>query len=1228
MRTNATKNFVDQTIDALSNNSDTLPEKEKDVYTLLENVSVAKDILESELNKKENEIKPNKGKNCIQSFVNTLCGYIGAYQVFIGRMSESIEGIVEIILSNDIENADKIKHVKIEGTPFSKCKEIDMLVCTEAPLKSFPGLTKITSIEPKSLIQYVHKKSGAVCLALFNSYAMDVSKTEEVLESFIPEMVNFVNENENINNIEQSLARYKHIVETLSEYIVINKIENGKVINISHSDICQKVTGYSMEDYKNDPDLWLKMVYEADKRYVTEQLNKIIFGIEVKAFEHRIYHKNGTVRWIRNTPVLFYNAMHQPVEYVAIINDISELKQVELKMIESEKHYKMLFNEMNSGFGLHEMIYDENGNPADYRFIEVNLAYERLTGLKREAIIGKRLLEILPGIDKEWIMRYGQVVKTGIPETFVKYEPLFDRHYEVVAYSPDKDLFAVVFNDVSDRVKAREQLEERENRYRSIVELSPDAIVIFANEEIVYANNKAANLFGFCSAQQMQGRNVKEFFRNAYIDEVKLNVVKEFEEKLPGRLVEEQIKKQDGTLVEVEISAAPVFLGKKTIQLIIRDISQRKRTEAALIRSEERFLMAMDAVNDGVFEWDLKANEVYYSPRNYNMLGYEVNEFEPKHAVWESMIHEEDKANNLAEFQRHLRGESEMYELEYRVRTKSGQYKWISERGKILERDKTGNPIRIIGIHSDIDARKAMEENLRNEAEFINNLMNIAPVGIFIVTVDGKIPFANDLAIQMIRLKPGQDGYYNVPQYKVYDSDGKEVNFQDLPIYNAFKSMTSALHQRFWYESEGKKIFVETNMRPSVSLYQKKEGFIIVVSDITNQIDAENKLRQAKEKAEESDRLKSAFLANMSHEIRTPMNGIIGFSTLLAKPDLTQDKRDNYLNIVQNSANQLLSIINDILDISKIEAGQMQIDHSHLKLNDLLDSLHLQFIKEKKDKGKEHVGLFLKKGLLDEASHIISDKIRIGQILSNLLGNAIKFTEKGSIEFGYTINNNKWIEFYIRDTGIGIPAEKGKLIFERFRQIDETTARTYGGTGLGLSISKGIVDLMKGKIWFEYEIGVGTVFYFTVPYNPLKNVQQTETVKLVSADENHSLEGYEVLVVEDVPENFYLLREILEEAGAHILYASDGKTGLSILKNTEKIDFILLDIRLPDISGYDLARQMRKEKPDVPIIAQTAYGLSGDREKALAAGCVDYISKPIVADELMKVIKRNITPKQ
>jgi PAS domain S-box-containing protein len=1224
MKPNATENLAHQVIEALSNNNDSLPEKENGIYTLLENVSGTNDDLKGELAKRVSEMKSNIGKHSIQSVVKTLCSYLGAHQIFIGRLSESMEGVFEIIITNELENTDKFKYVRIEGTPFQKCKEMDMLVCTEEPLKTFPGLTKITTIEPKSLIQFVHKKTEDICLALFNGYAMDVAKAEELLESFIPDIIGLIKEREEYNNIEQNLARYKHIVETLSEYIVINKIENGKVIDISHSDVCQKVTGYSKEDYKNDPDLWLKMIYEPDKRYVTEQLTKIMLGIDAKAFEHRIYHKDGSIRWIRNTPVLFYNAMHEPVEYVAIINDISELKQVELKMIENEKQYKMLFNEMNSGFGLHEMIYDEDGNPIDYRFIEINQSYERLTGLKRDAIISKRLLEALPGIDHEWIVRYGKVAKTGIPETFIKYEPLLGKHYEVVVYSPGKDMFAVVFNDVSDRIIAREKLLERENRYRSIVELSPDAIVIFANEEIVYANNRAAGLFGFSSAQEMQGRVVKDFFRSNYIDEVNLNIVKEFEEKLPGRLVEDQIIKQDGTFVDVEISAAPIFIEKKTIQLIIRDISQRKQTEAALLRSEERFLMAMDAVNDGVFEWNLKTNEVYFSPRNYNILGYAVNEFEPKHAVWESMIHEEDKAANSVEFQKHLRGESNVYELEYRVRAKSGQYKWISERGKILEKDKTGKPTRIIGIHSDIDIRKGMEENLRNESEFINNLMNIAPVGIFIVTIDGKIPFANDLATKMIGLEPGEDGSYQIPQYKIYDADGKEVSFSDLPIYNAFKERTAVVHQRFWYEWGGKKIFVETNMRPSVSLYQNKEGFIFAVSDITNQVDVENKLRQAKEKAEESDRLKSAFLANMSHEIRTPMNGIIGFSTLLAKPDLTQDKRENYLNIVQNSANQLLSIINDILDISKIEAGQMQIDHSHLKLNDLLDSLHLQFIKDKKDKGKEHVGLYLKKGLSDEASHIISDKIRIGQILSNLLGNAIKFTEKGSIEFGYTINNNKWIEFYIRDTGIGIPVEKGKLIFERFRQIDETSARTFGGTGLGLSISKGIVDLMKGKIWFESEMSVGTVFYFTVPYNPLKNNQLAEPVKVAIEDESHSLDGYEVLVVEDVPENFYLLREILEEAGARILYASDGETGYSILKNTEKIDFILLDIRLPDINGYDLARQIKKERPDTPIIAQTAYGLSGDREKALAAGCSDYISKPIVAEELMKVIKRNI----
>jgi signal transduction histidine kinase len=237
---------------------------------------------------------------------------------------------------------------------------------------------------------------------------------------------------------------------------------------------------------------------------------------------------------------------------------------------------------------------------------------------------------------------------------------------------------------------------------------------------------------------------------------------------------------------------------------------------------------------------------------------------------------------------------------------------------------------------------------------------------------------------------------------------------------------------------------------------------------------------EAKEKAEESDRLKSAFLANMSHEIRTPMNGIIGFAGLLGKPGLPDDRRSKYLGIINSSAHQLLNIITDIVDISKIEAGQMDICIENCNLSDLMAQMEQHFDLELKLKQKKHIKLVNECPVPGE--NISTDKYRLSQILSNLLGNAIKFTEKGAISFGYTkLNNENNILFFVKDTGIGIPPDKKKAIFERFCQADNQASRRYGGTGLGLSISKGLVEILHGKIWVESIVNEGSTFYFTLP---------------------------------------------------------------------------------------------------------------------------------------------------
>jgi len=379
-------------------------------------------------------------------------------------------------------------------------------------------------------------------------------------------------------------------------------------------------------------------------------------------------------------------------------------------------------------------------------------------------------------------------------------------------------------------------------------------------------------------------------------------------------------------------------------------------------------------------------------------------------------------------------------------------------------------------------------------------------------------------------------------------------------------------------------------------------------------------LFQAKEKAEESDRLKSAFLANMSHEIRTPMNGIMGFSQMLQNKEYPRDKQKKFLDIIHSRTKHLLHIINDLIDLSKIEANQFSLEFQDFCLNDIMQELHTLFLNELKKRGKNQIQLKLHLGLNYEESCIKSDSYRFRQVMDNLLNNAVKFSDKGAIEFGYELQSNEKLLFYVKDTGIGIPCEQQKHIFERFRQVDDSTSRAYEGTGLGLTISKNLVELMGGEMWVKSKEAEGSVFFFTLPFDNKISEQtgiEKEAFQVTSDKKNRTL-----LIIEDDPASCEYMKEILEAKGFNTITSQTGEDGYTAFLNYPEIDLILMDIKLPDTNGLELTRKIRASSLNnkVPVIAQTAYAMSGDAKKSIDAGCNDYISKPIDSKELLDKI--------
>lgn len=390
---------------------------------------------------------------------------------------------------------------------------------------------------------------------------------------------------------------------------------------------------------------------------------------------------------------------------------------------------------------------------------------------------------------------------------------------------------------------------------------------------------------------------------------------------------------------------------------------------------------------------------------------------------------------------------------------------------------------------------------------------------------------------------------------------------------------------------------------------------------------AERNLQEAKEKAEESDRLKSAFLANMSHEIRTPMNAILGFTELITMPNskLNEEERRQYVSLIHNSGNNLLHLINDIIDISKLEAGQLKIIYKECNLKELFANLVSSYQEIKKQKGKSQLDIRINKTAETSNITIKTDPLRLQQVLSNLIDNALKFTDSGYIEFGYEITTSNQLEFYVKDTGIGIDPVQKENVFGRFMKLDEDKTKVYRGAGLGLAICKSIVELLNGRIWLESQKNRGSTFSFTLPFSQV--AETTEHAPLIASSEYNWMDKT-ILIAEDEPANFFYIQEVLKKTNASVLKAQNGLEAVQVMQENEHVDLVIMDLKMPVMNGYDATKKIREFNKEVPIISQTAYAMNEEKENALKTGLNDYITKPIKPEKLLAILNKYINHMQ
>ncbi|WP_338357970.1 PAS domain S-box protein [Yeosuana marina] len=493
-------------------------------------------------------------------------------------------------------------------------------------------------------------------------------------------------------------------------------------------------------------------------------------------------------------------------------------------------------------------------------------------------------------------------------------------------------------------------------------------------------------------------------------------------------------------------------------------------------------------------------------------------------------------------------------------------------------------------------------------------LLENAPDGVAINDIDGRLIYASPNALR----------HFGYSENEIIGHFGHEFTHpDDLDIvYKAFDKIVSNPEQKAtakyrFRKKDGEYRWIETTFTNLLN-NEIIKGFVLNFDDITEKKQALEELVIAKEKAEESDRLKSAFLANMSHEIRTPMNGILGFAELLKEPKLTGEQQKKYIDIIKKSGERMLNIINDIIDISKIESGQMKFVTKDSNINKQLEYIYTFFKPESETKG---IQLVIKNSLPETKAIVQTDREKVFAILTNLVKNAIKFTDQGSIELGCKLNG-EFIEFFVKDSGVGIPKNRQIAIFERFIQADIEDSRAFQGAGLGLAITKSYVEMLGGKIWLESEEGIGSTFYFTIPHNTKHSEETNVQNSILTNLEKERIRDLKILIADDDENSKLLISELVNRYSKEILFANDGFEAIETCKNNPDIDLILMDIKMPKINGYEAAKEIRKFNKDIIIISQTAFGLAKDREKALESGCNDYISKPIKKDSLLNLLEK------
>lgn len=917
-----------------------------------------------------------------------------------------------------------------------------------------------------------------------------------------------------------------------------------------------------------------------------------------------------------------------------------------------ENEYQSLYHNIPMGI----MHYDSNGI-----ILDCNNVFVDLIGSSHDLLVGLDMLNRLP--DKKIVKAIKQSLITGK----ASYEGVYS---SVTANkkTPARILFSgikgkknkfeggiCIAEDLTESINNQLALKKSEENYKLIFENTTDAYYRVNMDGTILSMSPAIkDILLLKDYNSVIGKNVLDFYFNEADRILFIDKIKKY-----GKVNEYRIdlKRSNGSPITVEFNSKILLNDSGEFDSIIGvfyDVTSR--IDAEREKSTNIWLFGRLEILDKNIRTSININEVYqevvtstlesFQCDSSFILGYK-NEEDASWNLEASAISENHNCNNNPEIIFADSNKSDeifnrimMYETFVLIDNQNiGDLNEISKqmgvKAQMMTSIHANSGISLIlcvnhckdnriwnshekALFSEIanrlaDATNTFESNklLLKSEEHHRRLIEATTEGYCEINTVGIIKIANNAMCQIIGFPLEEI----IGKSSLVFTSPRSREVLEKVISNTDEESVASIEIELQHKN-GSMVYTLFNRTRRVDENKKAIGAFFFITDISKQ-------KEALIKAEESDKLKTVFIKNISHEVRTPLNGIIGFLEMLNDEHITKEERLEFTKYVMASSDQLTTIITDLLEYSRLEAGLVDTSIKSFNLNYLLDDLFLQFKNFADSRNKNKIKLILEKPLPDEQCNFITDKVKVKQIFSSLINNAIKFTEIGEVKFGYIILDEDNIRFFITDTGIGIPDSDREIIFEKFRNGSSTNNALYGGNGLGLSISKSLTDLLGGHIWFESEIGVGTKFYVNIPISKSESFTKGKFITPKIKSENNWV-NKKVLIVDDVYDVYKLISVYLRDTNAITLYAKNGTQAIELVNQNPDIDIVLLDIQLPDMDGYEVIKVIKSLRKHLPVVAQTAFALNDDKEKTILAGFDDYTTKPIYRNTLLEIIAKFI----